>query len=87
MIWITLVSRFNDRDRLILEHIDYAKKIATIFWYTGNYQLDRDELSSIALLALVESAARYDRFTDTKFTTYTYRVINNALIDFAKKQQ
>ena len=51
------------------------------------YNLNSDDYSDILSLALCESAMRYDASKGIAFSTYTYQIMNNRMIDEYRKTQ
>jgi len=51
-----------DRDFLILEHLDLAKKVAVKEWRTATHALERDEMIALANLGLVDAANRWEKY-------------------------
>ena len=74
----------KQQDRLIISFLSEAKDQAIrAFYQHGDIELD--ECTGIAYLALVEAARQYDPLKG-KFWPYVEKAIRNAFIDYLKEQ-
>ncbi len=71
-----------ESQKLILEHIDFAKKLAKKFYkHKFNLGLERDECESVAYLALCQAAIRFDLTRNVTFKTFCFSRIRGALVE------
>ena len=74
-----------ERDEIIKNNIGFAKKLARQF--TRKHSIEEvhfPDFQAIALVALCETAGRYDPKSGSKFTTYAYLRIQGSMIDFMR---
>lgn len=78
-----MTKELNDQMRaLVMQNIGFADKLAKNFNYTG---VDADDLQQEARLAMCQAALRYDPDWGIKFTTFSVKYINGALVHFIMK--
>ena len=73
-------------DQLIESQIPYARGLAGMMCRHLRGVIAPDELQSVAYLALVSCAARYDASLGTSFRTYLYRRVTGAMLDYARDE-
>ena len=74
----------NDRVRqeeLILEHLDFAKRIHGSVVVNLPDHIDEENLSSAGIVGLIEAARTYDPGREVSFKTYAYPRIRGAIVD------
>jgi RNA polymerase sigma factor (sigma-70 family) len=71
---------------LVIAHMPNARLIANMFRRRAGDHIDIDELVSIAYMALVEVAPRFDPSNGVKFWTFAERRITGALYDSLRKR-
>jgi RNA polymerase sigma factor for flagellar operon FliA len=70
-----------ERDRLIAEHIDMARRIAARIARRCPSFIGRDDLDAAALLGLTEAAERYDASREEPFVAFAEKRIRGAILD------
>ncbi|MDB5294740.1 MAG: sigD 3 [Phycisphaerales bacterium] len=75
----------NDSDALAVRYMPLAEGMAARFRRPG-CPLGLDELQGVALLALVESARKYDPGRGVQFPAFARPAIRGALIDAVKRE-
>jgi RNA polymerase sigma factor for flagellar operon FliA len=75
----------NTRDKLILDHLTWAQKIATKRIGKLPRRISYDDIESAALMGLVDAANRYDESKGVPFTAYAFHRINGAIFDFLRE--
>lgn len=73
------------RERLILEHMDYVRKILSTFTAALPKSYDVDNLEQAGYLALVEMAGSFEESREISFRTYSFPRIRGAIIDEMRK--
>ncbi len=72
------------RDRLVMAHLGLARHLARRA--AERYCLrELDDFTSIAYMALLEAASRFDRRRVVKFSTYAHRVIACRILDYLRQ--
>ncbi len=71
----------NERDRLIAEHVDVARRIAMRVARRCPAFITREDLHAAALLGLTEAAERYDGSRDEPFLGFAEKRIRGAVLD------
>jgi RNA polymerase sigma factor for flagellar operon FliA len=71
----------EERDKLIAEHQNYARKLTAQIFQSLSAKVDFEELNSYGLLGLVEAAERYDPTRGASFVTFSYHRIRGAIFD------
>lgn len=74
----------TDRERLILDHLDYASAICRSMARRLPPKVDREDLASAARLGLVDAARRYNPSEGTTFRTFSARRIRGAILDYLR---
>lgn len=75
----------GDRERLILDNIDYVGKILSTMAITTNDQDERENLKSAGMVGLIESANKFDASQGIQFRTFAFTRIRGAIIDELRK--
>jgi RNA polymerase sigma factor FliA len=70
-----------ERDRLIEQNLDYARRLAARMARRLPRSVDVEELESDAFLGLMRAAAGFDPGRGVAFTTYASTRINGAMLD------
>jgi RNA polymerase sigma factor for flagellar operon FliA len=70
-----------ERDRLIAEHLDMARRIAARIARRCPSFIGRDDLHAAALLGLTEAAERYDASREEPFVAFAEKRIRGAILD------
>lgn len=70
-----------ERDRLIAEHIDVAKRISMRMARRCPDWISREDLVAAALLGLTEAAERYDTSRNEPFLSFAEKRIRGAVLD------
>jgi len=74
-----------ERDRLIEQHVGYARSIAAKAKQNVGGAIDFDELVAFGTQGLVEAADRFDPARGIAFTTFSYYRIKGAIYDGLRK--
>ena len=74
-----------DRERLILENIDYVGKILSTMTVATNDIDERENLKSAGMVGLIESANNFDATHGIAFRTFAFPRIRGAIIDELRK--
>jgi len=69
------------RDRLILEHRDFAEALARELHQKLPRHVEFDETRAMAMVGLVEAASRFDPASGAAFKTFAYYRIRGAILD------
>lgn len=76
-------KELNDQKRaLVMQNIGFADKLAKNFNYMG---VEAEDLQQEARLAMCQAALRFDPEMGVKFSTFSVKYINGALVYFIKK--
>ena len=75
-----------ERERLIAENMELAKRTATRLAARTPHARAPEELVSVALMGLVEAANRYDASREESFETFARRRIRGAVFDELRRQ-
>lgn len=75
----------NRSEELILENIDYVRKILSTLTVNLAANYDRENLEQAGLVALVETANSFDPSRGVTFRTYCFPRIRGAIIDEMRK--
>ena len=75
------VKTYDQRDELILEHLDYVRHLIDQLVGQLPETVDAENLESVGILGLVESANQYDPTRGASFTTFAYLRIRGAVLD------
>lgn len=70
-------------DRLVQDHLDFARIVVHKTWTYGMLAagVDRGDALGLANIGLIEAARRYDPTSGYRFPTYAYSRIRGAIID------
>ena len=79
MIPSDLIEKKNARDRLILEHREYARRLAV--GAARECGADISDAVGDAMVALVETAGRFDPGRGVTFKTFLHRRVLGAVVD------
>ena len=79
------VSREHSRERLILDHVTYVRKILSTMTAALPAHVDRDGLESAGVVGLVEAANNFDPTRQVPFKTFAYTRIRGAILDELRK--
>jgi RNA polymerase sigma factor for flagellar operon FliA len=71
----------QQRDRLVLEHLDYVRHILGRLVIRLPDYVDRENLESAGILGLVEAAHQYDSSRNVAFKTFAFPRIRGAILD------
>ncbi|MEW4526354.1 sigma-70 family RNA polymerase sigma factor [Maioricimonas sp. JC845] len=74
-------ARKGDRDRLVLEHLDYVRHVVGKLISELPDGVDLENLEAAGVLGLVEAAAHFDASRGVAFTTFAYIRIRGAVLD------
>src|SRR2546430_1095939 len=70
-----------ERDRLIAEHIEMARRIAHRVGRRTPDSISRDDLVGAAMIGLAEAAERYDAVRGEPFVAFAEKRIRGAVLD------
>jgi RNA polymerase sigma factor for flagellar operon FliA len=73
------------RDQLILDNVDYVRKILSTITVGLPSHYDRENLEQAGIVALVETANSYDLSRGVPFRTYCFPRIRGAIVDEMRK--
>ena len=73
------------RDQLILDNVDYVRKILSTITAGLPKHYDRENLEQAGIVALVETANTFDASRGVSFRTYCFPRIRGAIIDEMRK--
>ncbi len=73
------------RDQLILDNVDYVRKILSTLTVGLPPQCDRENLEQAGIVGLVETANSFDPSRGVAFRTYAYPRIRGAIVDEMRK--
>lgn len=73
------------REQLILDNVDYVRKILSTLTVNLSSSYDFENLEQAGLVALVETANSYDPARGVQFRTYCFPRIRGAIIDEMRK--
>ena len=76
----------KEQDQLILDHLQGAKKEAARVFFRFNGTVEMDILESIATLALVLKARKFDPIQGGKFWNYACPYIRGQLLNYVSRQ-
>ncbi|QEF98526.1 RNA polymerase sigma-D factor [Stieleria maiorica] len=79
-------STQSDRDRLVLDNIDYVGRILSTMTFFSKNDDHRENLHSAGILGLVQAAASFDPDQGVAFRTFAYPRIRGAIVDELRKQ-
>ncbi|MDV6030946.1 MAG: sigma-70 family RNA polymerase sigma factor [Phycisphaera sp. RhM] len=79
-------STQTDRDRLVLDNIDYVGRILSTMTFFSRNDDHRENLHSAGILGLVQAAASFDAEQGVAFRTFAYPRIRGAIVDELRKQ-
>lgn len=74
-----------DRERLILDNIDYVGRILSTMTIAVQTADERENLHSAGVVGLVEAANKFDPSLKTPFRTFAFRRIQGSIIDELRK--
>ncbi|QDU40224.1 RNA polymerase sigma factor FliA [Maioricimonas rarisocia] len=74
-------ARKGDRDRLVLEHLEYVRHVVGKLISDLPAGTDLENLEAAGVLGLVEAATQFDAARGVAFTTYAYPRIRGAVLD------
>ncbi|QEG23395.1 sigma-70 family RNA polymerase sigma factor [Mariniblastus fucicola] len=74
-----------DRERLILDNVDYVGKILSTITVATNDPDERENLKSAGMVGLIESANSFDISLGISFRTFAFPRIRGAIIDELRK--
>lgn len=78
-----MTKELNDLKRaLVMQNIGFADKLAKNFNYMG---VDAEDLQQEARMAMCQAAFRFDPKMSIKFSTFSVKYINGALVNFIRK--
>ena len=77
------VSTTSRSEELVLEHMDYARKIARNA--ASKFPIEEEDAIQAALIGLLEAARRYDPAKNDHFRKYAYLRINGAIVDEVRR--
>jgi RNA polymerase sigma factor FliA len=75
------ISRNENRESLILEHLEYVRQILGTMTPALPSSVDVDNLESAGVVGLIEAANSYDPKRGVVFKTYAYPRIRGAIVD------
>lgn len=78
-------SRENAKERMIVEHLPYVRKILSKLTVGLPAHVDRDGLESAGVVGLVEAANSYDPARGVAFKTFAYPRIHGSIVDELRK--
>ncbi|MFG0334035.1 MAG: sigma-70 family RNA polymerase sigma factor [Maioricimonas sp. JB049] len=74
-------ARKGDRDRLVLEHLEYVRHVVGKLISELPEGMDLENLEAAGVLGLVEAATQFDATRGVAFTTFAYQRIRGAVLD------
>ena len=78
-------SELIDREKLILEHVDYVRKIFASMAVNVHDDDQRENLYSAGVVGLVQAANAYDPSRGASFRTFSFPRIRGAIVDELRK--
>jgi RNA polymerase sigma factor for flagellar operon FliA len=75
-----------DRDRLVLENIDYVGRILSTMTFFVKDDDQRENLHSAGIVGLVQAAAAFDPAQGVAFRTFAYPRIRGSIVDEMRRQ-
>lgn len=75
----------NQVEKLILDNLDYVKKILSTMLVGLPEHCDKENLEQAGMVGLVEAARSYDPKREVQFRTFAYCRIKGAIIDELRK--
>ena len=78
-------SDANDVNRLVEEHLDYVRRIVGQLPSAIRNKASVDDLVGAGMVGLVEAAHRYEDNRGASFTTFAYRRIKGAVMDYLRR--
>jgi RNA polymerase sigma factor for flagellar operon FliA len=79
------VSNDQLRDQLILDNLDYVRKILSTITASLPSHYDKENLEQAGIVALVETANSFDPSRGVTFRTYCFPRIRGAIVDEMRK--
>ena len=76
----------SERDRLITDHIEMARRVALRLARNTSMSTERDDVVSVAMMGLVESANRYEPRNGEPFGAFAQRRIRGAVLDELRRR-
>jgi RNA polymerase sigma factor for flagellar operon FliA len=76
----------QDRQTLILDHLEMAKRMARKFARRVPRSFGRDEIESAAVLGLTEAATRFDAQRGEPFIAYAAKRVRGAVLDELRRR-
>lgn len=67
------------RNKLVEAYLGYAKYLAWRWWKIDPYWCEKDDLESVASMAVIRSVEQFDQDRGFSFTTYLHQAISRAL--------
>ena len=74
-----------EQEALILDHQEFAKKLANAVVNSQRLTIEYEEAQSCALVGLVDAAQRYDPTRSVSFKSFAYRRIAGEIIDHCRR--
>lgn len=78
-------SQGSFREQLILDNVDYVRKILSTITVGMPSHCDRENLEQAGIVGLVETANSFDPTRGIQFRTYAYPRIRGAIVDEMRK--
>ena len=75
----------SGRDQLILDNVDYVRKILSTLTVGLPNHYDKENLEQAGIVGLVETANSFDPARGVAFRTYAYPRIRGAIVDEMRK--
>lgn len=75
------VADYDDRDRLVMEHVGLVKSMAHRLVQRLPSQVEMNDLVSVGVLGLIDAAARYKPSTGVPFDAFARRRVHGAMLD------
>lgn len=75
------VADYDDRDRLVMEHVGLVKSLAHRLVQRLPSQVEMNDLVSVGVLGLIDAAARYKPSTGVPFDAFARRRVHGAMLD------
>lgn len=76
----------RERERLITEHIELARRIALRIARNTSMSTQRDDVVSVAMMGLVEAANRFEPSHGEPFSAFAQRRIRGAVLDELRRR-
>jgi RNA polymerase sigma factor for flagellar operon FliA len=74
------VADYDDRDRLVMEHVGLVKSMAHRLVQRLPSQVEVNDLVSVGVLGLIDAAARYKPSTGVPFDAFARRRVHGAML-------